>query len=68
VWKAPKDRQDPVELLIQSSKDRIPHLVSIRYGRMMMESPFAFYRGAAAIMAAVRSPFGFALTALSRLL
>jgi Uncharacterized protein conserved in bacteria (DUF2252) len=54
--------------LIQSSKDRIPHIVSIRYGRMMMESPFAFYRGAAAIMAAVRSPFGFALTALSRLL
>src|SRR5213076_36140 len=35
----------------QSSKDRIPNLIPIRYGRMM-QSPFAFYRGAAAIMAA----------------
>jgi uncharacterized protein (DUF2252 family) len=50
-WKAPKNRRDPVELLIQSSKDRIPNLIPIRYGRMM-QSPFAFYRGAAAIMAA----------------
>jgi uncharacterized protein (DUF2252 family) len=51
TWKAPSNRPDPVELLIQSSKDRIPNLVPIRYGRMM-QSPFAFYRGAAAIMAA----------------
>ena len=50
-WRAPRNRQDPVELLIQSNKDRIPNLVPIRYGRMM-QSPFAFYRGAAAIMAA----------------
>jgi uncharacterized protein (DUF2252 family) len=50
TWKAPSNRPDPVELLIQSSKDRIPNLVPIRYGRMM-QSPFAFYRGAAAIMA-----------------
>jgi uncharacterized protein (DUF2252 family) len=49
-WRAPRNRRDPVELLIQSSKDRIPNLVPIRYGRMM-QSPFAFYRGAAAIMA-----------------
>jgi uncharacterized protein (DUF2252 family) len=51
TWKAPSNRPDPIELLIQSSKDRIPNLVPIRYGRMM-QSPFAFYRGAAAIMAA----------------
>jgi uncharacterized protein (DUF2252 family) len=50
TWKAPSNRPDPVELLIQSSKNRIPNLVPIRYGRMM-QSPFAFYRGAAAIMA-----------------
>jgi uncharacterized protein (DUF2252 family) len=50
MWRAPRNRRDPVELLIQSSKDRIPNLVPIRYGRMM-QSPFAFYRGAAAIMA-----------------
>src|SRR5213083_2576925 len=51
MWRAPRNRRDPIELLIQSSKDRIPNLVPIRYGRMM-QSPFAFYRGAAAIMAA----------------
>ena len=44
-------RPDPIELLIQSSEGRIEHLVPIRYGRMLA-SPFAFYRGAAAIMAA----------------
>jgi uncharacterized protein (DUF2252 family) len=38
-------------LLIRSSKGRLPQLIPIRYGRMM-QSPFAFYRGAAAIMAA----------------
>lgn len=48
---AAADRIDPIELLIQTSQGRIEHLVPIRYGRMMA-SPFAFYRGAAAIMAA----------------
>jgi uncharacterized protein (DUF2252 family) len=46
-----RDRVDPVEILIASSEGRIEHLVPIRYGRMVT-SPFAFYRGAAAIMAA----------------
>jgi uncharacterized protein (DUF2252 family) len=50
-WQAPADRRDPIDLLIESSTDRVPELISIRYGRMM-QSPFAFYRGAAAIMAA----------------
>ncbi|MFN8006100.1 MAG: DUF2252 domain-containing protein [Terriglobia bacterium] len=50
-WNAPSHRRDPVDVLIESSKGRVPHLVPIRYGRMM-QSPFAFFRGAAAIMAA----------------
>ena len=45
------DRQDPLDLLIESNKGRIPQLIPIRYGRMM-QSPFAFFRGAASIMAA----------------
>jgi uncharacterized protein (DUF2252 family) len=49
-WKAPKNRFDPVQVLIDTSKGRVSSLVPIRYGRMMA-SPFAFYRGAAAIMA-----------------
>jgi len=50
-WKAPSDRRDPVELLTESNKGRMPQLVPIRHGRMV-ESPFAFYRGSAALMAA----------------
>ena len=50
-WKSPPDRKDPVQILIDSSEGREAHLVPIRYGRML-KSPFAFYRGAAAIMAA----------------
>ena len=50
-WKPHPKRRDPIELLIESSKGRMPQLVPIRYARMM-QSPFAFYRGAAAIMAA----------------
>jgi uncharacterized protein (DUF2252 family) len=50
-WKPHPKRGDPIDLLIESSKGRMPQLVPIRYARMM-QSPFAFYRGAAAIMAA----------------
>ena len=46
---APK-RADPVELLEQQAETRVPELVPIRYGRMLV-SPFTFYRGAARIMA-----------------
>jgi uncharacterized protein (DUF2252 family) len=45
------DRPDPVELLERQAASRIAELVPIRYGRML-NSPYAFYRGAAAIMAA----------------
>ena len=43
-------RTDPVELLERQAKSRVPELVPIRYGRMLV-SPFTFYRGAAMIMA-----------------
>lgn len=49
-WSPPSDRPDPMGLLEAQAKTRIPELVPIRYGRMLA-SPFAFYRGAAAIMA-----------------
>ena len=42
---------DPVALLEQQAVSRVPELVPIRYGRMLV-SPFTFYRGAAALMAA----------------
>lgn len=50
-WDPPPNRADPIEILEQQAKSRVADLVPIRYGRMLV-SPFAFYRGAAAIMAA----------------
>jgi uncharacterized protein (DUF2252 family) len=50
-WEPPSVRLDPVELLEEQAKTRVPELVPIRYGRMLV-SPFTFYRGAAYIMAA----------------
>src|SRR5438270_9332899 len=44
------NRADPVELLERQAHTRVPELVPIRYGRMLV-SPFTFYRGAAMIMA-----------------
>jgi len=43
-------RPDPVETLIQQGDGRLQHLLPIRYGRMLA-SPFAFFRGSAAVMA-----------------
>ncbi|HEX6457127.1 MAG TPA: DUF2252 domain-containing protein [Solirubrobacterales bacterium] len=43
--------RDPLQVLAEQDRSRIPHLVPIRYGRMAA-SPFAFFRGAAAVMAA----------------
>jgi uncharacterized protein (DUF2252 family) len=51
AWKPFAKRPDPVALLKRSSEGRIPDLVPIRYGRMLV-SPFTFYRGAALQMAA----------------
>lgn len=50
-WARSSNEQDTVDMMIESSKGRLAELVPIRYGRMM-QSPFAFYRGAASIMAA----------------
>ena len=51
VWESPATRSDPVDILIEQAGSRIPELVPVRNGRML-GSPFAFYRGSAAIMAA----------------
>ena len=50
VWVPPADRRDPVEILIEQGKNRIQELLPVRYGRMRTD-PFAFLRGAAAVMA-----------------
>ena len=49
-WEPAARRRDPVKVLEDQAKSRVPELVPIRYGRMLA-SPFTFYRGAAAIMA-----------------
>ena len=50
-WEPAADRPDPVDVLEGQAKTRVPELVPLRYARMLV-SPFTFYRGAAAIMAA----------------
>jgi uncharacterized protein (DUF2252 family) len=50
-WNALKGRPDPIELLRRSDAGRMRKLLPIRYSRML-PSPFAFYRGAAGVMAA----------------
>ena len=49
-WAPAPDRRSPVDVLAEQDVTRVPELVPIRYGRMLV-SPFTFYRGAAAIMA-----------------
>jgi uncharacterized protein (DUF2252 family) len=50
TFEPPATRADPVELLERQAEKRVPELVPIRYGRMLV-SPFTFYRGGAMIMA-----------------
>ena len=50
-WTPPAGRADPVDVLQAQAATRVEDLVPIRYGRMLV-SPFTFYRGAAAHMAA----------------
>jgi uncharacterized protein (DUF2252 family) len=47
----PGKSRDPVGLLLEQAKSRVPELVPIRHGRMLV-SPFTYYRGAALPMAA----------------
>ena len=48
---APAGPRDPVGLLLGQAQSRVPELVPVRHGRMLV-SPFTFYRGAALPMAA----------------
>jgi uncharacterized protein (DUF2252 family) len=50
AWEPSSDRPSPVDLLEEQAKTRVPELVPIRYGRMLV-SAFTFYRGAAYLMA-----------------
>jgi uncharacterized protein (DUF2252 family) len=54
-WSPAADRPDPVALLEKQDFTREPDLVPVRHGRMLV-SPFTFYRGAAAVMAADLAP------------
>ena len=49
--RTPTTDPDPVEILSEQARGRLPELVPIRNGRMLA-SPFAFFRGSAAVMAA----------------
>jgi uncharacterized protein (DUF2252 family) len=49
-WAPAPGRPDPVELLEEQGRTRVPELLPIRYGRMLV-SPFTYFRGAAAVMA-----------------
>jgi uncharacterized protein (DUF2252 family) len=50
-WEPGPDRPDAVGILEEQDRNRVPELISIRHGRMLVSS-FTFYRGAAGIMAA----------------
>jgi uncharacterized protein (DUF2252 family) len=51
TWEPDPRRVGPLEVLAEQDRTRVPELVPVRYGRMLV-SAFTFYRGAAAIMAA----------------
>jgi uncharacterized protein (DUF2252 family) len=50
-WTPRDDRADPIDLLQAQDKGRLRQYLPIKYGRML-ESPFAFFRGSAVLMAA----------------
>src|SRR4051795_8684421 len=50
VFEPSATRPDPIELLERQASTRVPELVPIRHGRMLV-SPFTFFRGAAMLMA-----------------
>jgi hypothetical protein len=51
AWEKSVERPDPTALLQSSDSERLPELVPVRYGRMLV-SPFTYFRGAANVMAA----------------
>jgi uncharacterized protein (DUF2252 family) len=54
-WRMDANRPDPISILRAADTTRQPDLVPLRYGRML-QSPFTFYRGSAAVMAADLAP------------
>src|ERR671913_1321290 len=50
-WAPPTGRRPPEAVLLEQAADRVPELVPLRHERMLA-SPFGFFRGAAALMAA----------------
>lgn len=50
VWKPPRKHRDPIDILEESNRYRLPSLVPVRYGRML-RSPFTFLRGSSGLMA-----------------
>lgn len=50
-WQPHKNRDEPLDLVLQSNEGRIPELIPLRHGRML-QSPFTFYRATALNMAA----------------
>jgi uncharacterized protein (DUF2252 family) len=54
-WEPASGRPQPLDVLEAQAAERVPELVPLRYGRMLV-SAFTFYRGAAAIMAADLAP------------
>jgi uncharacterized protein (DUF2252 family) len=50
-WSLKKERNDPVATIVAANKDRLQFLLPIKMGRMAA-GPFAFFRGAAPLMAA----------------
>jgi len=51
AWEPPSERRAPVDVLLDQAAGRVTELLPIRHGRMLA-SPFAFFRGGAAVMAA----------------
>jgi uncharacterized protein (DUF2252 family) len=51
AWAPHRQRRDPIDILIEQGQSRLAGLLPLRYARMKV-SPFAFLRGAAAVMAA----------------
>ncbi|MGW8466935.1 DUF2252 domain-containing protein [Pseudomonas sp. CLCA07] len=49
-WKPARKHRDPIKLLEESNRYRLPNLIPVRYGRML-RSPFTFLRGSAGLMA-----------------
>jgi len=49
-WKPPRNRPDPVRVVLKTDEGRLPDLIPLRHGRMVL-SPFTFYRGSAFAMA-----------------